>query len=226
MSNEMDINLTAYLQQKETEIKTALISTIYQIGKILKDVKEKLEGTNIKFTEWVISINIHPASASKYIRYYEICEKHQGKLDKLPQELVLEFGKSDTPKLLTEKVISGEIKTAKQLKELKKEINTIRPELEQLTIENEKLKQEKSKLYKDYENLIDVKAELDMKIEQSENRNISELHSIFVDINGFIGERAAKAKFYLSKLDSETANRELKEGLADIEKTLSLLSGV
>jgi regulator of replication initiation timing len=223
---EMDITLSTYLQQKETEIKTALISTVYQVGKILADVKDKLEGTSFNFVEWVVSIGISPSCARNYVKYYEICERNQGKLEKFPQELVLEFGKEDTPKELTEKVLNGEIKTAKQLRQLKKELSSIKPELNKLEEENERLKKENSKLYKDYGSIIDANSELEMKLEQSENRNLSELHSLFIDINSFIGERASKARFYLSKLESETANKELKKGLSEIEKTLSLMAGV
>lgn len=225
-NTEIDINTKLYLEQKRRELKTLLISTYYGVGKIIKDVKERLIGRKIIFDEWVIETGLSPFSAKECLEYYETCEKYPGKLEMLPKALVLEFGKKDTPKQLADKVLSGEIKTAKEFKALKKEIALLKPEIDSLSKENQKLKQENSKLYKDYENIIDIKSKLEIKLEQSENRNISELKSIFMDINDFIGGRASKARFYLSKLDNETANQQLKKGLSDIGKTLLLFSEV
>lgn len=230
---EISLELTSYLQQKETEIKTTLTSTVYKVGKILKDVSGKLKNENVDFTEWVISIGISPPAAKNYIRYFEICDKNPEKLKILPQNLVLELGKEDTPKQIVEKVITGDIKTIKELKELKRQYkelseheNESSSKINQLTEENEKLKQEKSKLGKDYMKIIDVKNELQLKVEKSEGRNKAELRIIFIEINSFIGEKIPKAKYYMEKLEKNEADKELKNGLDDIRKTLSLLSEV
>jgi regulator of replication initiation timing len=232
MSNEMvkvektEEEWKQYLKQAENEIKEMMVLTVCKVGEKLKRVKADMNAAGKDFIKWVVSVGISPICARKYINCAVEYEKYPGKLEKLSMELVLEFGKSDTPKELTEKVLSGEIKTAKQLKELKKELNNIKPEFNKLAEENERLKKENSKLYKDYDNIVDAKSELEMKLEQSENRNLAELHSLFIDINSYIGERASKARFYLSKLDSETANKELKKGLSEVEKTFSLMVGV
>lgn len=219
----MNVNLTTYLEQKETEIKTALISTVYGVGKTLKEVKEKLEGTPANFIEWVIKIGINPDSARKYMRYYEICEINPEKLKLLPQELILEYGKDDTPKQLKEKVESGNIKTAKELKELKKELNQIKPEYENSKAEIEKLKKEKHAMYQNMDKIIEAKERLELKIEHSDTRNISEFKGIFFDINTFISERITKAKHYLTMMDEETKKREVQRVADEINKILSLL---
>jgi hypothetical protein len=231
MKDDIDISLQQYLDQKELEVKQTLIMTIYAVGKILHEVKTKLEGTQTNFNEWVIKIGIAIPSARNYIKYYEINEKNGGTLKKLPMGLVIEFDKEDTSEDLKGKVLNGEIKTEKKLKELKKENVKLKESLEIITAQADdfesKYTEEKNKYqktYKEYEQLLDISARKDMAIEQSGKRNEAELESLMIDILTYIGERTPKVKHFLSKIDADLARSKVEYITTETNKLLSVLN--
>jgi len=230
MENTIDLSLNDYLDQKESEIKNSLIATVYNVGKILKNVKTRLEGTDINFIEWVVKVGISPECARNYVKYYEINEQNCGKLQKLPIQLVIEYGKEDTTPELKEKVLKGEVKTAKALIEvkkenakLKKELEKITPEVDELQNKYEKEKQEKSIISKRYDQLLEVTAQKDLILAQSNKRFEAEAEALLIDIVSFVNEKIPKIKHFLSKTDKEYQQERVEKFTSEISKTLELL---
>jgi phosphoribosylaminoimidazole carboxylase (NCAIR synthetase) len=223
-NRQTDEEWKLYLEQEGDEIRKILVMTVYSAGRILKKVKDRAEKENRNFVEAVVGMGISPGCARGYIHYFIECEKYPGKLDGLPLELVLEFRKEDTPKLLSEKVLNGEITKLKQLKELKKEINLLKPENENLQSEIEKLKKDNHVMYQNMDKIIEAKEQLELKIEHSDTRNLAEFKAIFIDIARLISEKLPLAKHYLSKIDIETAQKERLVAVDEINRILSLLN--
>jgi hypothetical protein len=226
--------LQDYLERKKSEIKSALVSFRYDVGGILSEVKMKLKDTSsTSFYEWTASMGISRSLALRLIDYFKIVEKNQDSLKLLPQGLVLEFGKEDTPLELKQKVENGEIKTLKELKDikkqytkLKKEKDEILPELQSLEKENDFLKSEKGKLVKQINNLADVCAKKDLLIENSGKKNIGEFNAIMIDITAFVSSKIPVAKYYLSKIEKDEAKKEFVKAKDEINKILNLLGDI
>lgn len=197
----VDTDTAEFLKSKESNIKRSVGRAAYEIGKELKEAKEKLgDDYSLKiFKKWCESLGIHRATGDRYIRYYKGFKKsslEHNALERLPKTIVESLGSDQTPNELKEKIENGEIKTQQEMQDLRKKLNAERKEKErmekQLKAQIEKLKNadpekeiveiEKEVIPDDYEEMKKTLETIERKKNELEEEN-KELGEIVGDIN-------------------------------------------
>lgn len=135
--SELDKETADYLKQTAIEIKEDVESLATRTGERLFDAKDKLanhyHGTFQKWCE--IEVGISPKTAYKLINRYSYVVNNihnQNLLEELPLSLSYEISKPSAPPQLQAAVLSGDITTHKQYKELEKELKSRDSELKQI----------------------------------------------------------------------------------------------
>ena len=139
----VDEDTAEFLQEKEDNIKRSVGRAAYEMGKELKEAKEKIEhGYKIKiFNKWCESIGISSNRGYVYIEYYNAFDDNffvNKKLEKLPVDVVANLVNSDDE--VKKRVKNGEVNTQKEYWELKKQIKQEKKQKEKLQEQVEKLK--------------------------------------------------------------------------------------
>jgi len=195
----VDTDTAEFLKSKESNIKRSVGRAAYEIGKELKEAKEKLQDNyNWKmFKEWCESLGINSSTGARYIRYFNAFENEllpEEKLQELPIKVVA--GLKSAPGPVKEKVKSGEIKTQREVSELRKKLKAEQKEKErmekQLKQQIEQLKNadpekeyveiEKEVIPDDYEEMKKTLETIERKKNELEEEN-KELGEIVGDIN-------------------------------------------
>lgn len=132
----VDADTAEFLQQKEVKITQIRLMSWIAIGKELKDTFAKFakvgygEKTKL-FDQWVQSIGISPRGARNYINAYNYMLKnfqHIEDAEKIQPSLLFAISKPSAPLELQEMVLSGDITTHKQYKELEEKLKAAEKE--------------------------------------------------------------------------------------------------
>ena len=118
----LDSDTATFLQEKANRITEIRIKSVVAIGKELKEAHDKLANNkNGTFESWVESLGISHKTSRNYINAYEYILKnfqHIEDAEKIQPSLLFAVSKPSAPKELQEAVLSGDITTHKQYKEL------------------------------------------------------------------------------------------------------------
>ncbi len=122
--NTVDAELGAFLKTKANKIMEVKFKSVLGIGKELKEVNNKLASHDKNsgvFCLWCDSMGFSRMTASRYINAYDFVISNAESIqepDKLQPSLLFAASKPSAPTLLKEAVMSGDIKTHKEYKEL------------------------------------------------------------------------------------------------------------
>lgn len=131
----VDEETAEFLQDKANKITEIRIKSVMAIGRELKEVHGKLashdknKGT---YMAWVKSIGISWDTANNYIRAYDYVSENFGNIESaenIKPSLIFAVSKPSAPTELSQKVISGDITTLKEYKELEKQLQETEKEL-------------------------------------------------------------------------------------------------
>lgn len=127
---EVDDDTIDYLKEQTFKLHKASNNFYTELGKIFAETQEKLSKSGYGcFVEWYKSIGFKNDTVYRYISRYKLISSFAQserqiveKIESLPLGISYEIAKEDCPELVREKVINGEIKTVKELKEAIKEV--------------------------------------------------------------------------------------------------------
>jgi len=203
--SKVDNDTAAFLRDKELRITQIKFISAYAIGKELKEVKERLahhyHGT---FGKWCESIGITDRTARNYINAFEYVRKNFPNIDdaeKIQPSLLFAISKPSAPLELQQAVISGDITTHKQYKELEEKLKKAEQEVMEKQRLYENISQSYDRLEKKnrehYEKLKDMEIELEYS-----RRKVEELEA---QLNNSIdGAEIATAVVEIEKVPDET----------------------
>ncbi|WP_217956152.1 hypothetical protein [Enterococcus gallinarum] len=124
----VDDTTAQYLKVKEQELQSIVLNSSIQLGETLIEVQDKLakygEGT---FVKWFESIGLKRQSVYNYInqcKFFHQMEKVEQieMFQELPTTLKTEISKPSAKPEAVEMVLSGDIKTTKEYRELEKQL--------------------------------------------------------------------------------------------------------
>lgn len=136
---EVDEDTLNFLKEQTFKLHRASNKFYTEIGKIFAETQDKLAQHRYGcFAEWFSQLGFKKDFVYRYIGRYNLIvaqsdNRKVEKIEALPVTLSYEIAKEECPELVREKVINGEIKTVKELKEAIKEVK--REEEEQETEE-------------------------------------------------------------------------------------------
>ncbi|AHH04977.1 hypothetical protein BmHG_00441 [Borrelia miyamotoi] len=119
---KLDKEIADFLKMKQYEIFNIFNNTYTEIGKILKEAKEKLSGTNQHdglFYKWFTSMGFKKDKVYSLISRYKLLVENSDKqliIENLPLSLSYEISKKSCPTHLKMKVLNGKIKSLKEFK--------------------------------------------------------------------------------------------------------------
>lgn len=179
----VDDETAAFLQEKANRVTEIRIKSVIAIGKELSETFDKLSkvgyGEKTKtFEKWVESLGISSRHARRYIDGYNYVVKNFHNIEdaeKIQPSLLFAISKPSAPTELQEKVLSGDITTHKQYKELEEKLR--------------KLEEAKRKSEEHYQQTLSIanenriKAEIALKnTEEESKRNIDALSKTVRDL--------------------------------------------
>lgn len=135
----VDADTAEFLQQKEVKITQIRLMSWVAIGKELNETFAKFakagygEKTKL-FDQWVQSIGISPRGARNYINAYNYILKnfqHIEDAEKIQPSLLFAISKPSAPVELQDMVLSGDITTHKQYKELEEKLKAAEKEAQE-----------------------------------------------------------------------------------------------
>ncbi|MEM1724162.1 MAG: hypothetical protein QXW71_00075 [Thermoplasmata archaeon] len=126
----VDEDTALFLQEKAQRIREIRVKSVILIGKELSETFDKLSkvdyGEKTKtFESWVQSIGISSRHARRYIESYKYIEQNFLNIEdaeKIQPSLLFEISKPSAPKELEQMVLSGDIKSHKEYKELEQKL--------------------------------------------------------------------------------------------------------
>lgn len=128
----VDSDTAEFLHKKEVKITQIRVMSHYAIGKEFKEVHERLANHyQGSFGKWCESIGISRRSAENYIQLYSYVAKNFRNIENAEQiqtSLLFAISKPSAPLELQEKVLSGDITTHKQYKELEEKLKAAEKE--------------------------------------------------------------------------------------------------
>ena len=122
----VDANTAEFLHQKEVKITQIRTMSVIALGKELKEAHERLANNKTgTFEAWVESLGISHKTSRNYINAYNYMLKnfqHIENAEKIQPSLLFAVSKPSAPMELQEMVLSGDITTHKQYKELEEKL--------------------------------------------------------------------------------------------------------
>ena len=126
----VDEDTALFLQEKAQRIREIRVKSVILIGKELSETFDKLSkvdyGEKTKtFESWAQSIGISSRHARRYIDSYKYVEQNFLNIEdaeKIQPSLLFEISKPSAPKELEQMVLSGDIKSHKEYKELEQKL--------------------------------------------------------------------------------------------------------
>lgn len=120
---EVDRDTLDYLKEQTIKIHGITTKAYTQLGKVFFETQEQLAKNGYGcFREWFENIGYKKDAVYRLISRHNLivanCDK-QDLIESLPMSLSYEIAKESCPKELRDKVLEGEIKTLKELKEAK-----------------------------------------------------------------------------------------------------------
>lgn len=130
----VDHETATFLQEKATNITQITAISFAATGKELISAQAMLSNKGYGcFGEWCESIGMSRQTAHNYMNVYNLFVKRVGHteyLEKASARLLYEIAKPSAPAELVEKVVSGDITTHKEYKELEEKLKTTEKKLE------------------------------------------------------------------------------------------------
>lgn len=129
----VDADTGAFLQEKAARIMEIRFKSVVAIGKELREAQDKLANNKIGvFQQWINSIGITPRTAYNYINGYEYIVKNFHNIEdaeSIQPSLLFAVSKPSARPELQQAVLSGDITTHKQYKELEEQLRKKEQEL-------------------------------------------------------------------------------------------------
>jgi len=184
--NIVDENVAKYLQNKEIEIKNIFAHAYTDLGRILFEAQEKLSGSNQYdgvFYKWFSSLGFKKDKVYSLISRYKLLignSDKQNLIEKLPLSLSYEISKESCPLELKELVLTGKIKSLKEFKEEKLNLeNNDKLENAEIIISEADLEKEISNLELIYSNFAkNYKIKINKLDEKKKNELYKEIKNI------------------------------------------------
>lgn len=124
----VDTNTASFLKLKEQEMHSIVLNSSVQLGEKLIEAQEKLAKYNTgTFEKWFVSLGLKKQTVYNYINQakfvHQMDESKQiGMFQELPMTLKTEISKPSAEPEAVELVLSGDIKTTKEYRELEKQL--------------------------------------------------------------------------------------------------------
>lgn len=131
--SSVDEETGTFLQEKANRITEIRIKSVFAIGKELKEAQDKLANNKTgTFGIWVQSIGFSRQTAQNYIQGYDYIVKNFDNIElaeNIQPSLLFAVSKPSAPPELQQAVLSGDITTHKQYKELEEQLRKKEHEL-------------------------------------------------------------------------------------------------
>ncbi len=124
----VDTNTASFLKLKEQEMQSIVLNSSVQLGEKLIEAQEKLAKYNTgTFEKWFVSLGLKKQTVYNYINQakfvHQMDESKQIEMfQELPTTLKTEISKPSAKQEAVEMVLSGDIKTTKEYRELEKQL--------------------------------------------------------------------------------------------------------
>lgn len=124
----VDTNTASFLKLKEQEMQSIVLNSSVQLGEKLIEAQEKLAKYNTgTFEKWFVSLGLKKQTVYNYINQakfvHQMDESKQIEMfQELPMTLKTEISKPSAEPEAVELVLSGDIKTTKEYRELEKQL--------------------------------------------------------------------------------------------------------
>ena len=124
----VDTNTASFLKLKEQEMHSIVLNSSVQLGEKLIEAQEKLAKYNTgTFEKWFVSLGLKKQTVYNYINQakfvHQMDESKQIEMfQELPMTLKTEISKPSAEPEAVELVLSGDIKTTKEYRELEKQL--------------------------------------------------------------------------------------------------------
>lgn len=184
--SSVDNEIADYLQNKEVEIKNIFAKAYTELGRVLFEAQEKLSGSNQHdglFYKWFESLGFKKDKVYSLISRYRLLIGNSDKqelIEKLPLSLSYEIAKEKCPDELKDMVLKGEIKTLKEFREYKKDMDSAeKVEDAVIVVSAIEIEQELGKVDESYNTLLErYKTKADMLGQEKKAEVYKELKSI------------------------------------------------
>lgn len=126
----VDTNTASFLKLKEQEMHSIVLNSSVQLGEKLIEAQEKLAKYNTgTFEKWFVSLGLKKQTVYNYINQakfvHQMDESKQIEMfQELPMTLKTEISKPSAEPEAVELVLSGDIKTTKEYRELEKQLKS------------------------------------------------------------------------------------------------------
>ncbi|MDT2525879.1 hypothetical protein [Enterococcus raffinosus] len=181
----VDDRTASFLKAKEQEMRAIVLNGAVQLGDKLIEAQEKLaKYNNGTFEKWFKSLGLKKTTAYNYINQaqfvHQMNESEQINIfQELPMTLRTEVSKPSAQPEAVELVLSGDIRTTKEYRELEKklkkkdeQINNLSDVINDMSVQQPKVIEKKvvvEKIPDDYENLKQSYSELEERSSQLES---------------------------------------------------------
>ncbi|MEQ7199897.1 hypothetical protein [Enterococcus avium] len=181
----VDDRTASFLKVKEQEMRTIVLNGSIQLGEKLIEAQEQLaKFNNGTFESWFTSIGLKKRTVYNYINQAKfVHQMHESEqidmFQELPTTLRTEISKPSAEPEAVELVLSGDIKTTKEYRELEKQlkkkdeqIDNLSEVINDMSIQQPKVIEKKvvvEKIPDDYENLKQSYSELEERSSQLES---------------------------------------------------------
>lgn len=148
---ELDKETEEFLKEKELEMQHIMTNTYTEMGRVLSEAQERLAKSGYGcFLEWTKSLGLKKDKVYSLINRYDMIlsfenTEKKNLVENIPLSLSYEISKKTVDEELKNKVLDGEIKTLKEFRNYKKELDV---EISETKIEK------KVDVEKELENLI------------------------------------------------------------------------
>lgn len=126
----VDDKTASFLKLKEQEMQTIVLNNSIQLGEKLIEAQEKLARFNKgTFEKWFVSIGLKKQTVYNYINQakfvHQMDESTQIEMfQELPTSLKIEVSKPSVKPEIAEAIMNGDVKTKKEVEELKKQLRS------------------------------------------------------------------------------------------------------
>lgn len=128
----LDNHTSEYLKELEIEGRKATNEFIITWGNILLNGQERLKnGKYGCFLEWAKSLGFNAQTAHNYMNVVKNVDFKNFEIENIKKSLLYEIAKPSADEEAKRKVLSGEVKTLKEYKELKQQLKQAQQEAEQ-----------------------------------------------------------------------------------------------
>ncbi|MGX7375262.1 hypothetical protein ACWOEQ_10835 [Enterococcus asini] len=181
----VDTNTASFLKLKEQEMHSIVLNSSVQLGEKLIEAQEKLAKYNTgTFEKWFVSLGLKKQTVYNYINQakfvHQMDESKQIEMfQELPMTLKTEISKPSAEPEAVELVLSGDIKTTKEYRELEKQLKAKDEQIaiqakmiDDLTEQEPEVVEKKvvvEKIPADYENLKTTNEQLEKQLSSVRN---------------------------------------------------------